>query len=195
MQKKIYENYTKENRKVIMRVNIIHPIPVSFLDYPDKESLCLSVYMMGCSNNCIRCHNKEFQDYDYDVGTALLGPLDLFYVLKDASERNFNTKKVCLLGGDPLSGNNVFFTIEFLKINEVMWGRYFDICLYTGCTYTEVPEIIKQRCEFIKTGKYSHKNRLKPEKTNKYIQFGSSNQKLYNKNGSILTEKGRYYFD
>ena len=34
---------------------ILQPISATWLDYPDDESLALTVVMMGCDNGCPKC--------------------------------------------------------------------------------------------------------------------------------------------
>ena len=94
--------------------NIMLPFTVSWLDYPDNHSQCVSVYLMGCDNFCTECFNASFQDIDYPKETQWLSVSETLPLLEKALITH-QTNKVCLLGGDPLYKKNIAFTKILLK--------------------------------------------------------------------------------
>lgn len=166
-------------------MRIKYPFSCSFLDYPTKEDSCLSIYFMGCNHKCEGCQNLEFGDPNYIEGTIDLSPNDLVnYIEKDIKKTNSN--KITLLGGDPLYDMN--FLKEFLSFIP----KIYEICIYTGYNIDEIKDL--KGFKFIKTGKYIKHLDQKSEKTDSYIKFSTSNQKLYNEQLVLLSQGGIYYF-
>jgi len=177
-----------------VKLPIVMPITTSYLDYPTKDDVCLTVYMVGCVFDCYGCQNQDLRDFNYRENTENMSAQQLIVKLMEISKRNNNTRKLCIMGGDPLAGNNVLYTDEIIKRNKVM-NNYFDICLYTGYDISQIPPRIMQGCKYIKSGVYLAKKNKTPEKTDKYMQLASVNQAIYTGEGEKLSINGRLKFD
>jgi len=78
------------------------------------------------------------------------------------------------MGGEPLDQplEELYDMLKNLNtLNKKIW-------LFTRFELNEVPECIKEQCDYIKTGRYNEKL-----KTNNYIKYGvklaTSNQQIY----------------
>ena len=170
------------------KLNYMYPFTETFLDYPDDESLGLSVYIMGCDNDCNDCSNPEFADRKYSK--SICTDVDtLIDYIREASSKS-HTNKIIFTGGDPLYKEN----IEAIKIITNILYKDFDICIYTGKTIEYVIENKINNFKFLKCSKYISDFKQISEKTDEYIQFASSNQELYDSDFRLLSNDGRYYF-
>jgi organic radical activating enzyme len=168
--------------------HISSEISMGFVDYPSPEDHSINLFIYGCSNHCKGCSNMELQLSENGVP---LPPKTVFRKILEKSI-SFRTRKICLLGGDPLFPKNIKFTQELLLLLQ---DNDFDVCLFTGYSITTVKSLKISGFKFVKTGKFRNDLRCKSEKTDDYIQFASSNQKLYDKDLNLLSQKGRYYFN
>ena len=163
---------------------ILFPIKETFIDYPDNESNALIIYFMGCSHNCGGCQNPDFQNMHYNNNTINVDSNILDSIIQDGFKR-YNTNKIVLSGGDPLYSKNIEYTKELVL--------KYDVCIYTGYEMEYVHKFISGY-KFIKCGKYIEELHQLSEKTNQYIKFASTNQKLYNSKEKLLSVNGIYYF-
>lgn len=170
-----------------MKTRISNPFRLSFLDYPTVDH-CVTIYFTGCWGNCKGCHNKELINDDYDIWTRIFDIQEFFKTLKFESDR-FRTNKVTLMGGDPLYDTNIEFTKEILKRN-----KDYDICLYTGQDLDFVKNNNISGFKFLKTGFYDENLYIDAQKTDTFFQLASTNQKIYDENFNLLTEKGKYEY-
>ena len=170
-------------------IRILNEIVPSFIDYPDNESLCLCIVMMGCQHNCKGCQNPLFQNPEFSNGTRLVSVDNLIEELKTLCNRN-RTNKVVLSGGDPLSVYNIAFTKEFLDKSS----NIFDICIYTGYNINYVIENDVKGYKFIKCGKFKQDEYRKSDKDDEKMIFASPNQILYDGDNKPLSENGIYNF-
>ena len=172
------------------KIRILDKIVPSFIDYPDNESLCLCVVMMGCTHNCKGCQNPLFQNPEYDNGTKIVTVEELYEDLTNLCKRN-RTDKIVLSGGDVLSSYNINFTKELLNMIKNM----FDVCIYTGYDIDYVKENDIKGFKFIKTGTYIEAQSRPSSKDDTKIIFASPNQKLYNEEYKLLSNDGIYKFN
>lgn len=166
---------------------ILQPITSTWLDYPDTENCSLVVVMMGCDNGCPKCQNPGFKNPDFKEETKEYTVDELINELLILSKRH-HTNKVVLSGGDPLSCFNYQFTKEFLEKSP------FEVCVYTGHDVEYVKLLNITGFTFLKCGLYDEKISQISEKTNDYMKFASTNQKLFDSNYCCLSENGLYYF-
>lgn len=168
------------------------PLASTFLDYPSPSKNAVSVYIMGCGHKCKGCFNPLFADIDYSDNTMLITPDKLYENIVDKCKRN-KTNRIVFLGGDPLYSTNALFLIELLKKLK----DNYETCIYTGYTVEEVKKILPSNIYFtyLKCGKYELDKKQVSSKNDKYIQFSSSNQELYDSNYIQLSKKGKFIFD
>jgi len=119
------------------------------------------VFLQGCNIKCEGCHNQSTWDKDcgieYDVGA-----------LADELNAKVRNKKVTITGGEPF-----FQTEAVIELTRCLYEYNFDICLYTGSNFDEVPQEILPYLRYIKVGKYKKHLRCA---TRPYI--GSTNQEF-----------------
>lgn len=174
--------------KRIEKIKILELSNVSFLDYPDNESLAVVVFVLGCGHGCISCHNSYLQDFNYfDKSVIELTLIEFKEKLKIFATKN-NTNKIVLSGGDPLHPNNINFIKKFLTSTD------YDVCIYTGYSIDYVKKLNISNFKFLKCGRYILSLEQLSVKNDEYLQFSSTNQKLYNNNFELISEYGRYYF-
>ena len=173
-------------------MKIIYPFTHSFLDYPSVDGSCLSVYIIGCEHNCYGCSSPTLQNFNhmYTENTIRVGEETLSEkILKDIYY--LPTKQVSFMGGDPCHPYNIN---ELQKTINVLKKENIQIMVYTGYKIKHIKENNLIGFDFIKCGKYNGDLKKQSEKTDDYIQFASTNQKLYDKDLNLLSSKGRYYF-
>jgi anaerobic ribonucleoside-triphosphate reductase activating protein len=170
-------------------IRCIYPFTESFLDYPDNESNCISIYILGCEHNCKDCSNPNFQNINYESKDVLkIDVNNFFQLLKNFTEKRY-TKKITLLGGDPLFSTNLIFTKELLIKNI-----FYDICIYTGYEIDYLKKHNIKGFSYVKCGRYDISLQQKSFKNDNMIQFASKNQKLYDKDFNLLSYDGIYKF-
>jgi len=175
---------------MLYELNVILPLRLSFLDYPEN-SHSGSLYIMGCDNFCLGCHNPEFSDHDYSIGTSKLDLHTL--VCKIVSGlRELNTKNLVLLGGDPLC----FHNIQEVKSLILLLKDYdIDICIYTGKDISFVKDNDVIGFKYLKCGEYDKNLSQMSNKTDDFFALSSKNQKLYDKYRNLISTEGYYYYN
>lgn len=126
------------------------------------------LFLQGCSMNCPGCHNKEAQKR----GNGSLFSIEeiVLYI-----EKTCHNKRITISGGEPLEQ---WESLEKLLVK--LREKKFDVCLYTGWNFSEIPKRVFELVDYIKTGNFIL------EKRNANIHYvGSENQKMYH-----LTETG-----
>lgn len=168
-------------------VKILQPITPTWLDYPNKEDCSLVVVMMGCDNGCPKCQNPDFKNPHFELNTKNYTVDSLIVELEKLAKRN-KTDKIVLSGGDPLSCFNIEFTKEFLLKTKL------KVCVYTGHSIDYVKLHNVKGFEFIKCGLFEEDKFQESEKTDEYMRFASTNQKLFDSNYCCLSQNGLYLF-
>jgi len=167
---------------------IIDPFGITWLDYPDNESLAVIVYFLGCENNCVNCHNPTFK-YPDNPKARNVTIKQLYNDLFEFCKKH-QTYKIIFTGGDPCSSYNIDFVRRFVS----SYGNIFNICIYTGYDIAEVKKKEIKGFTYIKTGPYKEELKQESLKTDDYIQLASTNQEFYNKNYSLKSRNGRMNF-
>jgi len=151
-------------------------------DYPDKDSIAVSLFFSGCTFNCIDCHNPELQNKQYgrEVTSGML------------SSYLSSFKNICLMGGEPLQQD-----IKELKqlVKEIMHTGH-NICIYTGYTVVKAKEILGEdffnSVTYIKCGQYNRDIAQESINNDSVFILASTNQQLY-RYGKLITQNGIYY--
>lgn len=128
----------------------------SFNDGPEVRSL---VFMQGCTRHCKGCQNPS--TWNPNGGQSV----EISYLVAVIRE-NCTNRKITITGGEPL--------LQMTALVELLSQlQDFDICLYTSYEYDEVPEDVKSKIKYLKTGPYIEDLRSTT------IPFcGSTNQKF-----------------
>ena len=173
-----------------MKLRIAYPPTISFLEYPDDRSYAITIHCCGCEYRCPSCNASELQRYN--IKMTNIGQVDMIELENEIEllSKTNNTNKVLFTGGDPLYTDNIEFIKMFLVNNKTKW----DICLYTGHDINYIIQNNIKGFKFIKTGTYIDNLCQLQDKTNEYLQFSSTNQKLYDSDYNLISQYGRYYF-
>ena len=164
-------------------------INTTFSDYPDNDSLSVIVYFNGCIHNCINCQNKELQIYKNES----IYNISFIKTLRKTCYEN-KTNKIIFSGGDPLYPIIELHDEKIKYLLNFLYGLNYEICIYTGYNIDTIKENNIFGFKYIKCGKYNYQKKQLSEKTDDYIQFASSNQKLYDSNYNLVSRDGRYNF-
>ncbi len=173
-----------------MYVNVAYPLNATWLDFPDDESLSIEIFMMGCEHNCKNCQSPDFKNPNHSENTKLIQVDELIEETVSLAKRNY-TNKIVLCGGDPLCAFNVEQT-KYITDKLKLFG--FEICIYTGYSIDYVKQKQVNSFDFLKSGLYLEQYNQISEKTDTYMKFASTNQKLFDKNFNVLSDNGTYYF-
>jgi anaerobic ribonucleoside-triphosphate reductase activating protein len=143
-------------------------IIINSIDYSgsiaDGPGIRTVLYIQGCEQRCSGCHNKS--TWDINKGRTV----DIKCLIDELRTKVYN-KKLTISGGEPL--------LQYSAVFELIKNLTdFDIVLYTGFEYEDVPKEILSYINYIKVGKYIQENRCT---TISYI--GSTNQKFIDLRG------------
>lgn len=128
----------------------------SHVDGPGIRSL---VFFQGCDIHCPGCQNSS--TWDISKGKVI----EVAELANLIIKNSFN-KKITITGGEPMFQKDAL--LELLKLLDG-----YDIVLYTGHHESEIPEDIKNKVTYLKTGPFIErlKTSIKPF-------VGSNNQKF-----------------
>jgi len=171
-------------------MKIIYPFGYTFLDYPSDDGAALLVQCIGCSHNCKDCSSPLLQDFNYIANNVHTFSHEVIstQIIQAVNEMPYN--QIVFLGGEPLHPENIEETKLILeKI------KHLDVALYTGYSLEYVERNEVTGFTFLKCGCYDSDLRVLSEKTDEYIQFASTNQRLYDSNYNLISDNGRYYFN
>lgn len=150
---------------------------IAYIEYsPNTNSL--DIFFCGCNPpHCEGCYNEELWDFNTEG-------ISLDEALKETVSLNHRfdslIDKIIIVGGEPIDCYNVDKQkfIDFLSsINKLVNKPIF---LFTRYDLNQVPDDIKQYCDFIKCGRYIPK--LTTDNNIQYdIKLATSNQKIYKK--------------
>jgi anaerobic ribonucleoside-triphosphate reductase activating protein len=117
--------------------------------------------LQGCSICCNSCHNQIA--WDENGGTAYE-----VSALADELNAKVHNKKITITGGEPF-----FQQAAVIELARLLYKFDFNICLYTGSNFDEIPKDIVPFLKYIKVGKFKKDLRCT---TKPYI--GSTNQEF-----------------
>lgn len=147
--------------------NIILP------SYNSTDGLSVDIFLAGCSRSphCKNCHNSSL--WDFDNGQEI----DIRTTLSWLKIKEWQYDNIAILGGEPLSQN----IRELNQLISCLLSLSKPIWLYTSYELEDVSEVIKENCDYIKTGRFIEE--LKTEDNISYgIKLATSNQRI-NKRG------------
>lgn len=140
---------------MFMRLNSIR-YNNSVVDGPGIRTV---LFMQGCNIQCKGCQNKSTWDINKGKEIAIDN------LVNELNNKVFN-KKITISGGEPLM--QIEALIELVnKLNDLG----FDIALYTGHRKEDVPSILVEKINYLKTGNY-----IEELKTTVKPFVGSENQ-------------------
>lgn len=134
----------------------------------------LDIYVSGCKPpHCNGCHNSEIFSFDIGKLCDLSCCNSIVYKIQ---EFNKLVKNIMIYGGEPLDQdiNSLLLMIDALKHAEK------PIWLFTKYELNDVPTCIKERCAYIKCGRYDE-TKLSDTYEMYGIKLASTNQIIYKK--------------
>jgi organic radical activating enzyme len=170
-------------------MKIIYPFKHTFLDYPSDDGAALLVQCIGCSNNCKDCSNPQLQDFNYIGDCVHTFPAETIasQIIQEINQMPY--QQIILSGGDVCDPKNIEETKQILKFIS-----HLEVAIYTGYPLEHVERNEVTGFTFLKCGCYDSNLKVLSEKTDDYIQFASTNQRLYDSKYNLISDKGRYYF-
>jgi len=136
---------------------------INSIDYTgsivDGPGIRTVLFVQGCDHQCIGCHNEDTWDIAKGRSVSINSLVNEF-------RENVSNKKLTISGGEPLLQYSV--VLELLKKL-----KDFNVVLYTGFEFENVPSEILNYLDYIKVGKYISNKRCT---TIPYV--GSSNQRF-----------------
>jgi anaerobic ribonucleoside-triphosphate reductase activating protein len=128
----------------------------SIVDGPGIRTV---LFLQGCEQKCPDCHNPS--TWDIKNGKGLCTD-----EIAEDLRKNCLNKKLTISGGEPL--------LQFPAVlNLVKKLDDFNIVLYTGFEFKDVPKEILQYIDYIKVGNY-----IKEQRSTIIPFIGSKNQKF-----------------
>jgi len=143
-------------------------IIINSIDYSgsivDGPGIRTVLFVQGCKRKCEDCHNPS--TWDIDKGKEF----DIEDIVEDLRKKCLN-KKLTISGGEPLLQYPVI--LELVKSLDD-----FNIVLYTGFEFEDVPKEILKYVNYIKVGNF-----IKEQRTTIIPFIGSKNQKFIDLRG------------
>ena len=127
------------------------------------------LYIAGCTRECKGCFSEETWDFNQGIDyTRWLLDIDLKIV-----EFNDLIEWIWVLGGEPLQSDH----IELCALLTSLQKHKKPIVLFTSYELDEVPDVIKCKCDYIKTGRY--RLDCNDEVEHYGIKLQSTNQRIW----------------
>lgn len=162
----------------------IAQISLGFGDFPEPDKWSVNVFVTGCTHFCKGCQNPQLADFNNGIEYS---PEELADAIKNECKRN-STECITFLGGDPCNVRNVQALIEVCS-----YLRGYKICVYTGNEIDNIPPILYEFIEYLKTGVYIQTPNRIPAKTDEKLVLASKNQRFYqiiNKKPALISKRG-----
>jgi len=149
-------------------IRMVPTVYFSFNDHPLRKP-SLVVYFCGCPHRCKGCYSPELQNPHYEICSNFTPDEVVRRILSYRARMLDRVNSLVLLGGDPvLYSEGLSAALEKLKEKV----PDFEIVLYTGFLFEEVPEKLKEKVDVVIDGKYRE-----DLKTGKFP--ASSNQRVW----------------
>lgn len=136
---------------------------------PGTENAAFTIWFSGCTQKCEGCYNPRL--WNKNAGREYRSETVIFTICKECERTDI--KDVVLLGGEPMEQDvtGLQNLVSKLKRNG------FNIWMYTGWEFDDIPAQIKGYLYTIKCGRY--------DQTKKCEGIPSStNQKFFRNDGS-----------
>lgn len=139
----------------------------------DLASKSLDIYVSGCNGQpkCKGCHNPE--TWEFNKGYPYMS-YTLETLIPKLKEFKDDIDKIRIFGGEPLDQ-----PITQLEDLIIMLKPYVDeVWLFTRFDIDEIPDTIKSRVDYVKTGRYDC-TKLTDDNVQYGVSLASSNQQIH----------------
>lgn len=145
----------------------------SYPSFNSTNGIAFDLFLTGCSRHCKGCHNPHLWNKNAGIRMEID---EIVNIVKSKKVLD----SIAIMGGEPLENE------QLPEILYALWSSCpeKEIWLYTSYELEEIPEEIKQYCDYIKTGTFEQ---------DLYIdnaRLSSSNQKIFKNEGNGF---GLYY--
>lgn len=127
-------NLAKDN--TLVRIHSID-FSGSICDGPGIRTV---IFFQGCNRNCQGCHNPQTWNIDGGTPWKVLNLAEYIF-------QNSKTERVTISGGEPLLQKEAL-------VHLIRLLRGFDIAVYTGFNFAEIPTEIISNINYVKTGEF-----------------------------------------
>lgn len=140
-------------------------------DVANAPYVCSTLFVSGCTHNCIDCFNKEAQDFNF--GEDFIKETEDYFI---EISKNKNIKGINILGGEPMQqimDNTLLNLLKRLntEVKKPIW-------LWSGYTFEEIIDNSK-RLELLKEVDVLVDGRFDINKKDLTLKHrGSSNQRI-----------------
>lgn len=153
------------------------------MDIADGEGIRVSIFVQGCTFNCIGCFNPETHDFN---GGKEFTQETLSTLLELCD--NVNIKGLSILGGEPLHSKNVSTVLEIARQFKQLYPNK-DLWLWTGFQFEDILKDINKKsvieyCDFIIDGRF-----IETKKDLRLKWAGSTNQRFIDVQKSLKENK------
>lgn len=155
-------------------------------DVTNGPGIRTTLFVSGCSNNCLECFNKEQQDFNYgERWNKETEDMFLSYV------KSPNVQGVSILGGEPMEQTMDSSLLDLLKRVKVETGK--SIWLWSGFTYENIIQDEKKK-EILEYVDVLIDGRFIIAQRNLNLKYrGSENQRVINvaksiREGQVISE-------
>ena len=148
---------------------------IEYCDVVNGPGVRTTLFVSGCAHNCVGCHNKEAQNFNFgeeftdEVADSILSSLDNAFI-----------EGLSISGGDPLHPKNTNQIHELVEKVRDMYSYKKSIWLWTGYTIEQlrnrndsITDRILKNIDVLVDGKF-----VKDLKEAGLRYRGSSNQKI-----------------
>lgn len=144
------------------------------------QGLRSALFVSGCNHNCVGCHNKEMQNFNYGED------IDINEVFNRIKSNVPLIKGVTFSGGEPFEQpKSLVFLAKMIKRENL------NIWCYTGYTFEQILESKdKDKLELLKQIDVLIDGKFKENLTDRALKYtGSSNQRIIDAKGSFQKKK------
>lgn len=117
---------------------------VKYNDVANAPGIAVSIYLQGCRRACKNCFNPE--TWDYNGGQSLT--INTIEEIRSKLNENGINRSLCILGGEPLSPENVEMT--WTIINSLKPTLKNKVYIWTGYTIEQLEELARKDKEYNK---------------------------------------------
>ena len=134
----------------------------------------LEIVVSGClgdnGKHCVGCHSPE--TWNFDIGEDY--NIKMPNIISKIHKANELIDWIWVYGGEPLDNNHE----DLIDMLDQLKQTNKPIMLFTRYSFEDVPEYIKDFCDYIKCGAY--REDLKTDDNIQYgVKLATSNQKIY----------------
>lgn len=155
-------------------------------DVTNGPGIRTTLFVSGCTNNCLECFNKDLQNFNYGQKWDKNTEDQFLYYVKSP-----NVQGVSILGGEPMEQTMDSSLLDLLKRVKVETGK--NIWLWSGFTYESIIEDKKKK-EILEYVDVLVDGRFIVSQRNINLKYrGSENQRVINvskslKSGKVISE-------